>query len=279
VDDAPPHEGRRTRPVFSFLTAAVWTIVALLVFQVAMIATESARPGAGEDLVNFGACLALAYSAVTLALLRLYAPDASITDVLGLRRTSPVAVFLATVGTGALAPAAELLEDWMLKRYPTPDEDREALERMFDTSSLGKLAIVAIVLVVVLPIFEEAFFRGLLFGGLRTRRGPLAAVVVTAVNFALLHRDPPAFLVMLALGLVLGWMRAQTGSVVTAMAARAAYFGIPLLPLFVHPGVDESFTPRVAFAGLGVAAVALGGLALLMAKSPRLRSAREADLG
>jgi membrane protease YdiL (CAAX protease family) len=275
---APPPLDRVSRPMFSFLTAAVWTIAALLVFQVAMVATESLRPGASFDLVNFGACLALAYSAVTLVLLRLFAPHASLREVLGARATSPLAIALAAVGAGALAPGADLVEDWMSKAYPTPEEDKEALARMFDTSSLGKLAVVAFVLVVVLPLFEEAFFRGVLFGGLRARRGVGAAIVVTAVNFALLHRDPPAFFLMLALGLLLGWVRASTASVVTPIVARAAYFAVPLVPLVVHRGQDEaSFTPRAAIAGVAVAAVALAAFAWLTARSPRLQAAREAD--
>ena len=37
------------------------------------------------------------------------------------------------------------------------------------------------------PLFEEALFRGVLYGGLRKRRGPVAATAVVTLLFALAH--------------------------------------------------------------------------------------------
>ncbi|MCL2149553.1 MAG: CPBP family intramembrane metalloprotease [Dehalococcoidia bacterium] len=66
------------------------------------------------------------------------------------------------------------------------------------------------------PIFEELFFRGFLFVGLRASRlGPTATVVLTSLLWAALHIQYSLFgiIQILAMGLVLGTVRHKTDSI------------------------------------------------------------------
>ena len=74
--------------------------------------------------------------------------------------------------------------------------------------------------VVAGPIAEELFFRGLLYGWLRVRIGVWRALWGTAFLFAFLHTDPVAFLPILGLGLLFGWVYEKTGSLAASMAVH-----------------------------------------------------------
>ncbi len=81
------------------------------------------------------------------------------------------------------------------------------------SASRAALAVLALCAAVGAPIVEEIAFRGLFYGALERRHIPrVSAVVGTAAAFALFHFEPLRFALLLAIGLVLGTVRARTGS-------------------------------------------------------------------
>lgn len=74
---------------------------------------------------------------------------------------------------------------------------------------------------VLVPIFEELVFRGLLLGGLTRHIGFGWANALQATIFALVHDDAPRFAFYLALGLFTGWLVKRTKSVGPAIALHA----------------------------------------------------------
>ena len=82
----------------------------------------------------------------------------------------------------------------------------------------------ALPLNLVAAVAEEAFFRRLLFGGLR-RWGVAAAIVGSAVAFAAMHvplYGLPVFWVDLGAGLLFGWQRWASGGWAAPAATHAA---------------------------------------------------------
>ena len=74
---------------------------------------------------------------------------------------------------------------------------------------------VGFALVVILaPLSEELLFRGWIYTALRSRFGFAAALWATAILFALAHWEPTHLyaVVILPIGLVLGYLRERTGS-------------------------------------------------------------------
>lgn len=87
----------------------------------------------------------------------------------------------------------------------------------------GRLALTAFAVIVLVgaPVVEEVFFRGFAYGALRKRGvGTALTVIASAVVFAGFHLEPLRLLVLLPTGLVLGWVRARTGSTGAAMVAH-----------------------------------------------------------
>jgi membrane protease YdiL (CAAX protease family) len=74
---------------------------------------------------------------------------------------------------------------------------------------------------VVAPLAEEAYFRGHLFRGVSEHAGDRAAVLVSASLFALAHGLPILLPCYLAFGLLLGWTRRVSGGLIAPIAAHA----------------------------------------------------------
>lgn len=93
------------------------------------------------------------------------------------------------------------------------------------TQSVGWL-VVAVVLVP--PVIEELLFRGFLFQGWAQRLGQGPAVLLSGAVFGAIHLQYNAYemLQVLALGGLLSWARARTGSVWTPMAMHFVNNGV-----------------------------------------------------
>jgi membrane protease YdiL (CAAX protease family) len=77
------------------------------------------------------------------------------------------------------------------------------------------------VVMVLAPIVEELFFRGLFFAALRKRGiSTVLTVIITGVVFAGFHFEPVRFFVLLPTGIILGLVRAKTGSTAASMVAH-----------------------------------------------------------
>jgi membrane protease YdiL (CAAX protease family) len=82
--------------------------------------------------------------------------------------------------------------------------------------SFGAVPMQILLIVIAAPISEEVCFRGMLFGGLRTRMPRLAAALVSALIFGALHAltgvsaVPP----LIFFGFVLALLYEKTGSIV-----------------------------------------------------------------
>jgi membrane protease YdiL (CAAX protease family) len=92
----------------------------------------------------------------------------------------------------------------------------------------GKLALAALLAVVVVPLLEELLFRGFLQAALVRRLGIFGGMFSTAVVFTLLH-DLEGFGVLLALSLLLGVLRWRSGRIWAGWAVHAMHNGVTLL--------------------------------------------------
>ena len=69
----------------------------------------------------------------------------------------------------------------------------------------------------IVPIFEEVFFRGLLLGWLRKHLADRSAIGVSAALFAAMHGYPIVMPYAFVSGLFTGWVRMRTGSTLNAI--------------------------------------------------------------
>lgn len=88
--------------------------------------------------------------------------------------------------------------------------------------------------VVLAPIVEELIFRGVIFSGFQRIYPAFWAILFSALLFSLFHLNPwqlgPTFL----LGLLLGFVRLRTGSLLAAIFTHALHNGMIFLSVYYH---------------------------------------------
>lgn len=270
--------------LLTFTGAAGWTAAVVVGLMFAVSTTEALRQGAADDVVNVTACYALVHFAAIFALVRLYRPDDRLRDAFGLRATHPLHVLFAGLLGAGLYPLLARLDDRIASVMPLDEAAQQSVDRLFHAPTTAtKLALFACVGVVI-PLSEELFFRGVLFGALVRGRGDVEkrlplVVMACAGYFALAQGDVRALLSSLVLGVALSWIRARGGSSFLAIVAHVSHLAVPLGPL-LHGGdvrSDGSFGPSWLAASAAAVVVGAGALALLFRSSDRPRAAREAD--
>lgn len=132
------------------------------------------------------------------------------------------AILVPAVGlvSGALAV---LFREIVGRRVSTPEQIAPGL-------SLGGAVLLILLAVVVAPIAEEFFFRGVLFRTVRDRHGFWAAALGSAVPFGLSHYVSAPLVdslllmsTMIATGIGLAWVYDRRGTIVAPIAAHMAF--------------------------------------------------------
>lgn len=111
------------------------------------------------------------------------------------------------------------------------------------TSAAGQVAdevdgiwlyVLLLLIAVGAPLVEEVHFRGLWFAALRKRGvGPWPTVLLTAVLFAVLHLEPLRTPLLLASGVVLGYLRMSTGRLGACIVGHALVNSLGALALLL----------------------------------------------
>lgn len=88
--------------------------------------------------------------------------------------------------------------------------------------------VLVVALVVVAPIAEETFFRGIVYNAWLREFGARRAIIGSAALFALIHTSIFLILPIFGLGIALALLYQRTGSLPASMAMHAAFNGITL---------------------------------------------------
>jgi membrane protease YdiL (CAAX protease family) len=91
--------------------------------------------------------------------------------------------------------------------------------------ALGSMSTaMALVHIAVIPaVTEEILFRGAVLGGLTDLMRDRTAVIASALIFATAHLSVPSMPHLVALGLVLGWVRVRSGSIWPGVLLHGGY--------------------------------------------------------
>ncbi len=115
---------------------------------------------------------------------------------------------------------------------PPPGWFMELFNRIFE-SDFGIWG--GILRVVILaPVVEELIFRGVIFSGFQRIYHPFWAIFFSAILFAVFHLNPWQFGPTFLLGLILGFVRLRTGSLLAAIFTHALHNGMVFLSVYYH---------------------------------------------
>lgn len=122
----------------------------------------------------------------------------------------------------------------------------------------GSVALMVLTLVVVPPLAEELFFRGV-FQARASALGTGIGIVGPAIVFAVYHMDPYGFPVQLASGVALGALRWYSGGIALSVFAHALNNGLGVVELARAQG---PLLPPIAAAGVGTLCLVAGAWCL-----------------
>ena len=148
-------------------------------------------------------------------------------------------IVMGVVGGLVLATLVQLAELFL----PVPKS--LPIDTMFRSPMLAYVT--SIFGVLVAPLFEEIYFRGLMFPSVREGLGEVAAIFITAAAFALLHGSQLAFawaalLPLFIVGIVLTWVRAQLKSVAASWTMHVTYNATIVVAVWVSSGHFRHFS-------------------------------------
>ena len=105
-----------------------------------------------------------------------------------------------------------------------PDAEQQEVITMFEDASDTSLALLAFSVAILTPFAEELLFRGFILGMLLKRYSDTQSIVISSLIFAIAH-EPIAMILAFGGGLLYGWVRVRTGSILPGMIAHAIWNG------------------------------------------------------
>ncbi|HVX15895.1 MAG TPA: ABC transporter permease [Pirellulales bacterium] len=135
--------------------------------------------------------------------------------------TLPAAVVLAVV----LHPAVVLLSEFVQRLYPMSDAVREATNLRLN----APWQVLLLVFALTPAVCEELAFRGFILSGLRHLGHKWQAILISSIFFGVTHQIFHQSIVVCVMGLVLGYLAVQTGSLLTGSLFHFTSNAMPIL--------------------------------------------------
>ena len=153
--------------------------------------------------------------------------------------------------------AAAFIGDAMSRMMPpTPEWFDDAMSQIMD----APIWITLISVSIFAPLFEEWLCRGIVLRGLLQKTSPTAAILVSAVFFAVLHMNPWQALAAFILGTLFGYVYYKTGSLKLTMLMHCVNNTMAVV-LSKIPSIEEAegfadIMSPWAYAGVTIACIA-----------------------
>jgi len=132
-------------------------------------------------------------------------------------------VFYGLTGYIAMLPilvALLVLTFILMSLFKYTPQKQAVVELFLKEKGTRFLLYTSIFAAVVGPVIEELFFRGFLYNAIKKYIGALAAMLITALIFAVLHAHVAGFLPIMALGMLLAYMYEKTGTLVASITVH-----------------------------------------------------------
>jgi sodium transport system permease protein len=132
---------------------------------------------------------------------------------------APAAVLLAV----ALHPVSNVLQSMVRRLYPVSENLRPALEKMQEMFHQANFWTLVLVIAIVPALCEELAFRGFILSGFRHLGHKWRAIVFTALLFGLTHGVVQQSVMACVLGLILGFLAVQSGSILPGIVFHVVH--------------------------------------------------------
>jgi sodium transport system permease protein len=148
-----------------------------------------------------------------------------------------VAALLAVM----MFPLGQQLSQWVQRLYPVSTEVQEQVAALSKTLNNSPNWWLPFVLIALLPaVCEEIAFRGFILSGLRHLGHKWWAISISAIAFGMTHFILQQKISAAAVGLVIGLLAVQTGSIIPCMIFHAIFNSLMVLTSKLAEGVKQA---------------------------------------
>lgn len=126
------------------------------------------------------------------------------------------------------------VSELVLQKLDWPLTDQRAVETILNAKSAGLRVYLIFFAIVIAPLAEEFFFRGLLFSAAKKIGWPKCGWLGASLLFAAIHGSAPVFLPLFVFALVLAWLYEKTEGLLAPIAAHAGFNAINVIILLAH---------------------------------------------
>lgn len=243
---------RETPSLAEGIFCAVLIFVIQFFMNVAIAANAPAEKGFGylASVLFVSQVVCIALPAVFMSMMLTGRPlKTLLLDRLPSAATCVVAVLLAI----CLHPLGLQVAEWIRRLYPVQEQVMNELGSFQELLKTAPYVWLPYAMLAVLPAFcEELAFRGFILSGLRRVGSKRWAIGLTAVFFGMAHGVIQQSIGAAALGLVLGYIAVQAGSLIPCMLFHMTYnslmFSTQLWPQLAEkwPVLGHLFHPTAA---------------------------------
>jgi sodium transport system permease protein len=149
----------------------------------------------------------------------------------------PAAVALAV----AVHPVAMVLLQAVARLYPVSPETLRMIQPFQQMLAQAPLWSVLLVIALVPAVCEELAFRGFILSGLRRSGHKWGAIVVSSIFFGVAHGMLQQSLGAVAVGIVIGFIAVQSGSLLPGILFHLTYNSLTVLSTRVTPELLEAY--------------------------------------
>ncbi|MFT5232492.1 MAG: membrane protease YdiL (CAAX protease family) [Candidatus Krumholzibacteriia bacterium] len=180
----------------------------------------------------------------------------------------PVTALLSgLVALAALVPTS-LLAQWSMSLHP-PDPEWASFMAENMPSGAVETGLAILTVVILAPLAEELIFRGFIHRLASRKWGPLAATVISALIFGLIHGEPWYLFGLVGIGIVLALVYETTGSVLACWITHMVHNAVSLGMMLANSQPTSEVAPVTITDGL-IGAVSLMVLVVLLKTLHRL---------
>lgn len=151
-----------------------------------------------------------------------------------------VAFFFLPLGLCLVQISALSMEILSLLDYvdikPVAQQAVQMLEHTVIPMQKVYLGFVAIILA---PLIEEIYFRGILYTAIKQAGHPRAALWGSSLFFALTHVNMMTFIPLTVLAFLLVWLYEKTGNLLSCIAAHAFFNLVNFVLLLNQPAIEQ----------------------------------------
>lgn len=162
-------------------------------------------------------------------------------------RTIPAALMLAVF----LHPVANLLQSAVTELYPINENAKDVMLGLKEMLAQANIWQLLLVVAVVPAICEELAFRGFILSGFRHIGHKWRAIVITAFFFGVIHGILQQSMLAFLVGVVLGYVAVQSGSIWPCMVFHLTHNSLAILNSRLTPEFFEKLPNVGALVNVG----------------------------